>query len=136
MLDQDPSFIASQNSLKEEKRKRISFHAYIFVLKYNYSNHSLFDRMVIIQLWIAGWRRGINDKSRKELRRKSVTSKVKSRLDMLECLKNIWAALKNIFQNNDPNEPRGGRDLEMGDGYSLSKSRIERGIKKFMEDEG
>jgi hypothetical protein len=26
----------------------------------------------------AGWRRGINDKSRKELRKKSVTSKVKS----------------------------------------------------------
>ena len=55
---------------------------------------------------------------------------------MLDCLKTIWAAFKNIFRNNDLNEPQGGGDLEMGDGYSLSKSRIERGIKKYMEDEG
>ena len=45
----------------------------------------------IILLWIAGWRRGINEKSRKEPRKKSVTSKVKSRLEMLEDAKSIGA---------------------------------------------
>jgi hypothetical protein len=42
------SCLNKQNEISK-KRSRISYHAYIFLLKYNYSNHSLFDRMVIIQ---------------------------------------------------------------------------------------
>ena len=58
-----------------------------------------------------------------------------SQLDMLDLIKKVWTSFLNCFsfKKTSPMEPQEVRGL--GDGYSLSKSRITRGLTKFMEEE-